>query len=85
MQAQHVAYPEREVTMPKIKSFILSNIPDYSVVIDSKEKFDSFRSEDEKDINKVILFSKKSKVPSIYKALTNEFRDLIRFGFISSD
>lgn len=32
-----------------------------------------------------MLFSKKTKVPPIYKVLTNEFRDLIRFWFISSD
>lgn len=31
------------------------------------------------------MFSKKSKVAAVYKALTNEFRDLIRFGFVSSD
>lgn len=54
-------------------------------MIDSKEKLESFKAEDEKDINKVILFSKKSKVPPIYKVLTNDFRDTIRFGFISSD
>ena len=85
MQAQHIAYPEREVTQQKVKNFILSNIPDFSTVIDSKSKLEDFKSDDDKDINKVILFSKKSKVAPIYKALTDEFRDLIRFGFISSD
>ena len=40
---------------------------------------------DDKDINKVILFSKKTKTPPIYKALTNEFRNRLRFGFVAVD
>ena len=31
------------------------------------------------------MFSKKTKTPPVYKALTSEFRDTLRFGFVSSD
>lgn len=37
------------------------------------------------DINKVLLFSKKAKTPPIYKVLSSTFRDRIRFGFVSSE
>ena len=33
----------------------------------------------------MILFSKKSKVPTIYKALTGHFKDKMRFAFVASD
>ena len=33
----------------------------------------------------MILFSKKTKTPPVYKALTSEFRDTLRFGFVSSE
>ena len=31
------------------------------------------------------MFSKKSKVPPIFKSLTSEFKERLRFGFVSSD
>jgi len=82
MQPEMVNFNEREVTQKKVYNWILANLPDYSTVIDSKEKLDSFFAEDDKDINKVILFSKKNKVPPILKVLTNTYRDKLRFGFI---
>jgi hypothetical protein len=33
----------------------------------------------------VILFSKKTKTPPIFKALTSEFKDRLRFGFVAVD
>jgi hypothetical protein len=33
----------------------------------------------------VLLFSKKSKTPAVYKAISAYYRDRIRFGFVSSD
>lgn len=62
---------------------MLGSLPDYSINIDSKSKLQSFNSEEDKDINKVILFSQKKKASAIYKALTAEFKDRLRFAFIS--
>jgi len=72
------------VTLPKLKSYILNNLPDFSVKIDSIKKLEEFRGGD-KDINRVILFSKKAKTPPIFKALTSLYRDRVRFGFVSSE
>lgn len=40
---------------------------------------------EDKDINRVILFSKKAKTPPVYKVLTAWFRDRFRFGFVSAE
>lgn len=37
------------------------------------------------EVNRVILFSSKTKTPPIYKALTAYFRDRLRFAFVQSD
>lgn len=80
-----IPYRESEVTYKKIYNYILANLPDFSVNIDSVKKLDDFNSKDDKDINKVILFSKKAKTPAIFKALTSEFKNKLRFGFISQE
>jgi hypothetical protein len=36
-------------------------------------------------VNRVLLFSKKSKIPPIYKVLSSEFREKLRFGFIEAE
>jgi len=36
-------------------------------------------------VNRVVLFSKKSKTPPIYKVLSSEFRDRLRFGFVEAE
>lgn len=74
------------MTLPKLKSYILGNLPDYSAHIDSKKKLDDFRSlENDADINRVILFSKKAKTPPIFKVLSSVFRERFRFGFVNAD
>ena len=81
-----IQYNEREVTPQKFKNYVLANLPDFSVKLDSLKKVNEFTgAEDDKDTNRVILFSKKGKTPPVYKVLTSAFRDRIRFGFVSSD
>jgi hypothetical protein len=47
---------------------------------------ESFKSNpDDRDINRVILYSKKSKTPPVFKVLTSYFRDRFRFGFVSAE
>ena len=43
------------------------------------------RADNDTDVNRVILFSKKAKTPPIYKVLSSEFRDRLRFGFIEAE
>ena len=47
---------------------------DYDVLIANKN---------DKDINKVILFTEKEAVPINYKAISAEFRDKLRFSVVS--
>jgi hypothetical protein len=43
MQAESVAYKENQVTVPKFKSYILSNLPDYSQKLDTLDKMIEFK------------------------------------------
>ena len=69
-----------------MKKFILNNIPDYSVKIDSAKKLEEFRdNKEDYQVNKVILFSKKKSTPPIYKALTAYYKDKLRFAFVQNE
>lgn len=43
MSPSPVQYSDNQVTLPKVKSYILSNLPDYSVSIDGLPKLTEFR------------------------------------------
>lgn len=50
------------------------------------QKLVEFRkAENDLEVNRVILFSKKAKTPPIYKVLASEFRDRLRFAFIEAE
>jgi hypothetical protein len=86
MMPQVIPYNDNQVSVPKIKSYILSNLPDFSKHLDKVEKLDQFRNlEEDRDINRVILFSKKAKSPPIFKVLSAVFRDKFRFGFVAAE
>jgi glutaredoxin len=58
-------------------------MPDFSRKISTQHEFDTLiKNENDLDVNKVILFTKKDKVPPTFKALSAEFRDRIRFNII---
>lgn len=62
MQKQIVEFRQQDVQMDKnaIKKWIQQNMPDYSIKISSKSDYDRLvHDPNDKDINKVILFSKK--------------------------
>ena len=81
MKFETITYKHQEVTYKKVYNFILGNLPDYTIPLDSLDSYEAFSKESE--INKVVLFSSKSKTPSIFKALAQTFKDRLRFGFIS--
>jgi hypothetical protein len=61
-------------------------MPDFTHMISSKFDYDTLiKNPKDLDINKVILFSKKAKVTPVFKALSAEFRDKIRFNLIHID
>ena len=56
---------------------------DFTTKIYGKSDFELFvQNEKDKDINKVLLFTKKDKVTPVFKALSAEFRDRLRFTVI---
>jgi hypothetical protein len=86
MMPQAIPYNDNQVTLPKIKTYILSNLPDFSRHLGNLEKLEDFRNlEGDGDINRVILFSKKAKTPPIFKVLSAVFRERFRFGFVAAE
>lgn len=56
---------------------------DFTHQVNTADKFKSMvHNENDKDINKVLLFTKKEKVTPVFKALSAEFRDRLRFFVI---
>lgn len=65
MMPQVIPYNDNQVTLPKIKTYILSNLPDFTRHLGNLEKLEDFRNlKGDGDINRVILFSKKTKTPT---------------------
>ena len=57
---------------------------DFTSKVSSKGDYDLFvQNKNDKDINKVLLFTKKEKVTPVFKALSAEFRDKVRFSVIA--
>ena len=86
MMPTSIPYNDNQVTVPKIKDYILNNLPDFSRHLDKVEKLQDFRDlSQDADINRVILFTKKGKSPALLKVLSAIFRDRFRFGLINVD
>lgn len=81
MPVTPVQFASNQVTDPDVKRWITDNIPDYTQRLSTKTDADQFA--DETGIQKVYLFSSKQKVPPIYKALSSEFRNRLRFAFVN--
>lgn len=83
MKSETIPYQDKEVTPAKVKSYVFEHLPDYTVNLDSWEEFLEFNGTDDSDINKVLIFSQKKKASALHKALSAEFRDRLRVGFVS--
>jgi thioredoxin-like negative regulator of GroEL len=65
---------------PKIVSkFILDNMPYLGETLKPSNLQEYL---DDKDMNKIILFTNKTKPPPLYRALASEFRGYIHFGLV---
>lgn len=84
MQRSLQQFPEGgQINIQILKEWLARDMPDYTIKINSREKFDEMvKSEDELDINKVILFTKKEKVTLPFKGVAAELRDKIRFYIV---
>jgi hypothetical protein len=75
-------YTEREVTPKILYNFITDGITDYSVSLHN-DNIDDFLNNVE--MNKMILFTDKDKTPLLYRGLSGEFYDRIKFGIVKKD
>lgn len=84
---QNIPYQDQEFAYSSLFKFIINNLPDYTEKLKKPREADSFLSVngDDIDINKVVLFSNKSKVPPMYRALSAAYRDRLLFGFVTSE
>jgi hypothetical protein len=78
-----VQYPSTGVDAKGLKNWMTSNCPNYSQTLKTEQDFNEFSEED--GIHKVYLFSSKEKPSPIYLALTNQFRNRVRFAFVSEE
>jgi len=83
MKKSQIPFPSGNIDQGILKRWISSNMPDFTHKITSKYEYDTLiKSSNDLDVNKVILFTKKDKVPPTFKALSAEFRDRIRFNIV---
>lgn len=80
MPAQVVNYASNQITDTDVRNWITNNIPDFTQPLAQREDVDDFQAED--GISKVYLFTAKQKVPPIYKALSQHFRNRLRFAYV---
>jgi hypothetical protein len=84
MQPEAKQFPNSQINPGIFKKWIKDFIPDYSIKITSRKQFDTFvNSESDKDINKVLLFTKKDKLTPAFMSAIAEVRDRVRFYVIT--
>ena len=68
----------------QFKTWVTDRMSDFTSPISTKVDYDVLiGNKNDKDINKVILFTEKEQVPNTYKAISAEFRDRLRFSVVS--
>ena len=76
-------YNSGQYSQSEFKSFIDRAMTDFTRPISNMEDYQTFiLDQDERNINKCILFTDKDTVTNVMKALSAEFRDKIRFYVI---
>ena len=76
MQHEFQSFPQGAIDVNKYKTWIKKFLPDYTHKITEKSQHDSLiLNENDKDINKVLLFTKKDKASPPFLAVSAKFRD----------
>ena len=79
----YLQQPVSNPTKEDVKKWITKNLANNAETLTTKEEFDSFV--EESDINKILLISKRSKVPPIYRVLSSTLFKKMRVGFTTHD
>lgn len=66
-----------------MKKWITTSLTDYTSKISTERDFNIYiKNNEDKDINKVIIFSKRTQVAPTIKSLSAEFRDRLRISVV---
>lgn len=83
MLKTQVPYREAGIDLKSFKQWFTKHMTDFTHTVASKSEYDTLiKNENDRDVNKVLLFTKKDTVAPVFKALSAEFRDRLRFNVI---
>lgn len=65
------------------EKFVMDAMADYTFKLRNQKDYQQqVSNKEDKDINKVLLFTKKDKVAPVLKSVSAEFKDRLRFSII---
>ena len=70
----------KQFSKENIEEFVMKKLPDFSTKVEP-DKIDEFVKK--RDLNTVILLTKKKKVGTLMKAISAEFRNRLQFGVVN--
>jgi hypothetical protein len=81
-----IPFKDAAISNTNLYNFIVNNLPeDYSTFTTPQELEEFIGDKNDKDLNKVILFNAKVKIPRELKALANEFKGLLSFAVVPKE
>lgn len=84
MKTEYVPYSEGNISPQLFKKWITNALSDFTTKITNERDFNIYiKNKEDKDINKVIIFTKREKVAPAIKSLSAEYRDTLRISVIS--
>lgn len=84
MKTEYSPYREQNISPQLFKKYVTNQLQDFTSKVQTENDFNVYvKNAQDKDINKVLIFTKREKVAPTIKALSAEFRDTIRFSVIS--
>ena len=80
MLKNQVPYQAGGIDLKSFKQWFTKHMSDFTHTISSKTEYSTLiKNDNDLDVNKVLLFTKKDSVAPVFKALSAEFRDRLRF------
>jgi hypothetical protein len=84
MKHESMMYQQGGIDTTSFRNWIKNFLPDYTHKIQSNRDYETLvKNENDKDINKVLLFTKKEKITPPFRGASAEFRDKLRFYVIT--
>lgn len=83
MKVNMIPYREPQINPQSFKKYMMGCLSDYTIKVETEKDFNLLVSnKDEKDINKVLIFTKKDKAVPAIKALSAQFKDKLRIFIV---